>query len=149
MLTLNFALCREMPLAELKSKYRKTSSLEKACSGWEAEYTVSSKQVWILGENQFKTGLSLSISVFWVCFLLCFGPKYLVYMVGLTCGTKCLLNFYDKIMLSCQTSIGIVFWYISRFLEFSSIVEFLLCCLDHLNVQLACRSSRFSCLLVL
>lgn len=35
---------REMPLAELKGKYRKTSSLEKARSGWEAEYTVSSKQ---------------------------------------------------------------------------------------------------------
>ncbi|PON79909.1 Protein strawberry notch [Trema orientale] len=35
---------REMPLAELKSKYRKTSSLEKARSGWEAEYEASSKQ---------------------------------------------------------------------------------------------------------
>ncbi|EXB51233.1 hypothetical protein L484_019226 [Morus notabilis] len=35
---------REMPLAELKSKYRKTSSLEKARSGWEAEYAASSKQ---------------------------------------------------------------------------------------------------------
>ncbi|KAL5568778.1 hypothetical protein UlMin_025353 [Ulmus minor] len=35
---------REMPLAELKSKYRKTSSLEKARSGWEAEYETASKQ---------------------------------------------------------------------------------------------------------
>ncbi|PON32790.1 Protein strawberry notch, partial [Parasponia andersonii] len=34
---------REMPLVELKSKYRKTSSLEKARSGWEAEYEASSK----------------------------------------------------------------------------------------------------------
>ncbi|EEF43544.1 protein FORGETTER 1 [Ricinus communis] len=35
---------REMPLAELKSKYRKISSLDKARSGWEDEYEVSSKQ---------------------------------------------------------------------------------------------------------
>ncbi|KAK6934764.1 Strawberry notch, helicase C domain, partial [Dillenia turbinata] len=35
---------REMPLAELKSKYRKISSLEKARSGWEDEFKVSSKQ---------------------------------------------------------------------------------------------------------
>lgn len=35
---------REMPLAELKNKYRKLSSLEKACSGWDDEYEVSSKQ---------------------------------------------------------------------------------------------------------
>ncbi|XP_057949637.1 protein FORGETTER 1 [Malania oleifera] len=35
---------REMPLAELKNKYRKISSLEKARSGWEDEYKVSSKQ---------------------------------------------------------------------------------------------------------
>ena len=36
---------REMPLAELKNKYRKLSSLETARSGWEDEYEVSSKQV--------------------------------------------------------------------------------------------------------
>ncbi|KDP27422.1 hypothetical protein JCGZ_20832 [Jatropha curcas] len=35
---------REMPLAELKNKYRKISSTEKAQSGWEEEYEVSSKQ---------------------------------------------------------------------------------------------------------
>ncbi|CAO2826033.1 unnamed protein product [Amaranthus hypochondriacus] len=35
---------REMPLSELKAKYRKISSLEKAHSGWEDEYEVSSKQ---------------------------------------------------------------------------------------------------------
>lgn len=35
---------REMPLAELKNKYRKVSSLEKARNGWESEYEVSSKQ---------------------------------------------------------------------------------------------------------
>uniref|UniRef100_A0A5B6Z3P0 Uncharacterized protein n=1 Tax=Davidia involucrata TaxID=16924 RepID=A0A5B6Z3P0_DAVIN len=35
---------REMPLKELRGKYRKISSLEKACSGWEDEYEVSSKQ---------------------------------------------------------------------------------------------------------
>ncbi|XP_071730329.1 protein FORGETTER 1 isoform X1 [Rutidosis leptorrhynchoides] len=35
---------REMPLAELKDKYRKTMSLEKAHSGWTEEYEVSSKQ---------------------------------------------------------------------------------------------------------
>ncbi|KAB1212844.1 hypothetical protein CJ030_MR5G010144 [Morella rubra] len=35
---------REMSLAELKSKYRKISSLDKAHSGWEDEYEVSSKQ---------------------------------------------------------------------------------------------------------
>ncbi|VVA22165.1 PREDICTED: strawberry notch [Prunus dulcis] len=35
---------REMPLSELKNKYRKTSTLEKARSGWEDEYEVSSKQ---------------------------------------------------------------------------------------------------------
>lgn len=35
---------REMPLAELKNKYRKLSSMEKARSGWEDEYEVSSKQ---------------------------------------------------------------------------------------------------------
>ncbi|KAL2475855.1 RING/FYVE/PHD zinc finger superfamily protein [Abeliophyllum distichum] len=35
---------REMPLAELKDKYRKVSSSEKAHSGWEEEYDISSKQ---------------------------------------------------------------------------------------------------------
>nr|XP_028958709.1 protein FORGETTER 1 isoform X3 [Malus domestica] len=35
---------REMPLSELKSKYRKTSTVEKARGGWEDEYEVSSKQ---------------------------------------------------------------------------------------------------------
>ncbi|GAV85321.1 Helicase_C_4 domain-containing protein [Cephalotus follicularis] len=35
---------REMPLPELKNKYRKMSSLQKAHSGWEDEYEVSSKQ---------------------------------------------------------------------------------------------------------
>ncbi|KAG9143262.1 hypothetical protein Leryth_010181 [Lithospermum erythrorhizon] len=35
---------REMPLAELKDKYRKISSLDKVRSGWEEEYEVSSKQ---------------------------------------------------------------------------------------------------------
>ncbi|KAL0443104.1 UNVERIFIED_CONTAM: protein FORGETTER 1 [Sesamum latifolium] len=35
---------REMPLVELKDKYRKLSALEKAHSGWEDEYEVSSKQ---------------------------------------------------------------------------------------------------------
>jgi hypothetical protein len=36
---------REMSLSELKTKYRKLSSLEKARTGWEDEYEVSSKQV--------------------------------------------------------------------------------------------------------
>ena len=44
-LTNPFSLSREMPLAELKNKYRKLLSLEKAHSGWEDEYEVSSKQV--------------------------------------------------------------------------------------------------------
>lgn len=35
---------REMPVAELKSKYRKVSSIEKANKGWAEEYEVSSKQ---------------------------------------------------------------------------------------------------------
>ncbi|KAG6605360.1 Protein FORGETTER 1, partial [Cucurbita argyrosperma subsp. sororia] len=35
---------REMSLSELRSKYRKTPSLEKARSGWEDEYDISSKQ---------------------------------------------------------------------------------------------------------
>ncbi|PSS06282.1 Protein strawberry notch like [Actinidia chinensis var. chinensis] len=35
---------REMPLSELKSKYRKILALEKAHTGWEDEYEVSSKQ---------------------------------------------------------------------------------------------------------
>ncbi|XP_021692563.2 protein FORGETTER 1 isoform X3 [Hevea brasiliensis] len=35
---------REMPLSELRNKYRKLSSIEKARSGWEDEYEVSSKQ---------------------------------------------------------------------------------------------------------
>ncbi|XP_075083087.1 protein FORGETTER 1-like isoform X4 [Nicotiana tabacum] len=35
---------REMPLAQLKDKYRKLSSLEKARRGWEDEYDVSLKQ---------------------------------------------------------------------------------------------------------
>jgi hypothetical protein len=40
-----FFSSREMPLAELKNKYRKLLSLDKARSGWEDEYEVSSKQV--------------------------------------------------------------------------------------------------------
>ncbi|KAF3325766.1 protein strawberry notch 1 [Carex littledalei] len=35
---------REMPLAELKSKYRKASSIEKVSKGWQEEYDTSSKQ---------------------------------------------------------------------------------------------------------
>ncbi|CAL1409342.1 unnamed protein product [Linum trigynum] len=35
---------REMSLSELRNKYRKLSSLEKARSGWEDEYEVSSRQ---------------------------------------------------------------------------------------------------------
>ncbi|XP_031115069.1 protein FORGETTER 1 isoform X1 [Ipomoea triloba] len=35
---------REMPLSELQEKYRKVSKLEKARSGWNDEYEVSSKQ---------------------------------------------------------------------------------------------------------
>eukprot|EP00268_Persea_americana_P026498 TRINITY_DN2591_c1_g1_i1.p1 TRINITY_DN2591_c1_g1~~TRINITY_DN2591_c1_g1_i1.p1 ORF type:complete len:1271 (-),score=272.64 TRINITY_DN2591_c1_g1_i1:376-4122(-) len=35
---------REMPLPELKSKYRKVPSLEKARNGWQEEYEVSSRQ---------------------------------------------------------------------------------------------------------
>ncbi|KAA0054722.1 protein strawberry notch [Cucumis melo var. makuwa] len=35
---------REMSLSELRNKYRKTSSLEKARNGWEDEYDISSKQ---------------------------------------------------------------------------------------------------------
>jgi hypothetical protein len=34
-----------MPLTELKSKYRKVSSIEKVSKGWQDEYDVSSKQV--------------------------------------------------------------------------------------------------------
>lgn len=44
-----------MPLAELKNKYRKLLSLEKACSGWEDEYEVSSKQVQKGVEYMFRT----------------------------------------------------------------------------------------------
>ncbi|CAN1263030.1 Protein FORGETTER 1 [Linum perenne] len=35
---------RDMHLTELRTKYRKLSSLEKACRGWEGEYELSSKQ---------------------------------------------------------------------------------------------------------
>ncbi|XP_062226679.1 protein FORGETTER 1-like isoform X2 [Phragmites australis] len=35
---------REMPLTELKSKYRKVSSIDKVSKGWQAEYDASSKQ---------------------------------------------------------------------------------------------------------
>lgn len=47
----NFYFYREMPLAELKNKYRKLSSIEKARSGWEDEYEVSSKQVYPNNDN--------------------------------------------------------------------------------------------------
>lgn len=36
---------REMPLVELKSKYRKVSSIDKIEKGWQEEYDVASKQV--------------------------------------------------------------------------------------------------------
>ena len=39
-----------MHLAELKSKYRKVSSLDSAQKGWEEECEVSSKQVYILSK---------------------------------------------------------------------------------------------------
>lgn len=42
-----------MPLSELKSKYRKVSSLEKAQTGWEEEYEVSSKQVYFFSKVFF------------------------------------------------------------------------------------------------
>lgn len=41
----SLSISREMPLAELKDKYRKLPALEKARNGWEDEYEVSSKQV--------------------------------------------------------------------------------------------------------
>lgn len=44
-----------MTLSELKNKYRKLTSLEKARSGWEDEYEVSSKQVSILNSDIFIT----------------------------------------------------------------------------------------------
>jgi hypothetical protein len=34
-----------MPLVELKSKYRKVSSVDKVGKGWQEEYDASSKQV--------------------------------------------------------------------------------------------------------
>jgi hypothetical protein len=34
-----------MPLTELKSKYRKVSSIDKVSKGWQEEYDASSKQV--------------------------------------------------------------------------------------------------------
>uniref|UniRef100_A0A453CS96 SBNO alpha/beta domain-containing protein n=1 Tax=Aegilops tauschii subsp. strangulata TaxID=200361 RepID=A0A453CS96_AEGTS len=34
----------EMPLSELKGKYRKVSSIDKVSKGWQDEYDVSSKQ---------------------------------------------------------------------------------------------------------
>lgn len=34
-----------MPLVELKSKYRKVSSIDKIGNGWQEEYDASSKQV--------------------------------------------------------------------------------------------------------
>ncbi|EMS67852.1 Protein strawberry notch-like protein 1 [Triticum urartu] len=37
---------REMPLSELKGKYRKVSSIDKVSKGWQDEYDVSSKQVY-------------------------------------------------------------------------------------------------------
>ncbi|GJN26502.1 hypothetical protein PR202_gb14436 [Eleusine coracana subsp. coracana] len=36
---------REMPLTELKSKYRKVSSIDKVSKGWQEEYDASSKQI--------------------------------------------------------------------------------------------------------
>lgn len=44
----SLAIYREMSLAELKEKYRRLSTLEKARSGWEGEYDASSKQVAII-----------------------------------------------------------------------------------------------------
>lgn len=41
-----------MSLSELKTKYRKLSSLEKARNGWEDEYEVSSKQVCFLNQKE-------------------------------------------------------------------------------------------------
>lgn len=58
---------REMPLAELKNKYRKMVSVEKARSCWEDEYEVSSKQVWILKEVILRgcgTSLYKDVGVF-------------------------------------------------------------------------------------
>jgi DNA recombination-dependent growth factor C len=43
-----------MPLTELKSKYRKVSSIDKVSKGWQDEYDVSSKQVmWKQKKNFF------------------------------------------------------------------------------------------------
>lgn len=50
-----------MPLSELKNKYRKLSSLEKARSGWEDEYEVSSKQVYVHNKNIFTMVLAISL----------------------------------------------------------------------------------------
>lgn len=44
---------REMPFSELKSKYRKVSSIEKARKGWQDEYEASSKQVVFFVQVQY------------------------------------------------------------------------------------------------
>ncbi|XP_020092176.1 uncharacterized protein LOC109712820 [Ananas comosus] len=49
---------REMPLAELMTKYRKVSSIEKASKGWQDEYEVSSKQFHFLPDPQ---------TIFFIC----------------------------------------------------------------------------------
>ncbi|KAK6149572.1 hypothetical protein DH2020_017097 [Rehmannia glutinosa] len=46
----------EMALAELKDKYRKLSSSERAHNGWEDEYEASSKQSWALIEALYSGG---------------------------------------------------------------------------------------------
>jgi len=57
-----FLSSREMPLSELRSKYRKISSLEKARTGWEDEYEISSRQVnW----NLIEFTLLVALTIYW------------------------------------------------------------------------------------
>lgn len=62
-----------MPLAELKSKYRKASSVEKVSKGWQEEYDTSSKQVPLL-----------SLSFYFKCLLL----KVIKFCSGMTCPSS-------------------------------------------------------------
>lgn len=81
-----FFFVREMPLSELKNKYRKMASLEKARSCWEDEYEVSSKQVWIRNRSYSKRMwhifFSRLLASFWSKYLVCWLLIFLLIEVN-------------------------------------------------------------------
>lgn len=84
-----------MSLAELKSKYRKISSLDKAHSGWEDEYEVSSKQV----ENSYEV---IFVWLYQLLFSMKFDYHFFISNWLITCARLFIFWWETCAWLDCE-----------------------------------------------